>query len=168
MVALMACNSKTQSDANADSISIVDNEEPQLSSPTVVPGSYVNLNTGKTVYIIRDEKTGYAIDSVAQVPVDFYINTTTHDTLYRTGFVVNNAIVKTEGGTYQLDETKLKIDGDEIKFKDEDSKIKIDGEDSKVKEDGYKQKVDDDETKTKTEDTKTKTEDGVITKQKTK
>lgn len=168
MVALMSCNSKTESTATeSDSMNVDDNATVSTSSATVVPGSYVNLSTGKTVYIVKDEATGYAMDSIAKIPVDFYINTSTNDTIYRTGFVVNNAIVKTSEGTYQLDETKLKVDGDEIKFKDEDTKIKVDGEDSKVKDGDYKQKIDGDESKTKTGDTKTKTEDGVITKQKT-
>ncbi|WP_026897876.1 hypothetical protein [Daejeonella oryzae] len=157
MVAFAACNNEQKTVEMNDSTD-TDNVEYTETKATVVPGSYVDLNTGKTVYIVVDPTTGYAIDSISKVPVDFYINPTTSDTLYKTGLVVNHSLVNT-GGKWSFDETKVKVDGDEIKIKDGDSKIKIDGEDSKVKDGDYKKKVDGDEVKIKDGDSKTKIED---------
>jgi hypothetical protein len=159
-VALMACNNdgKTDNAADADMDMSVATTESQ-----VEPGTYVDLNTGKEVYIVRDESTGYATDSIAKVPVEFYVNTSTNDTLFRTGMVVNNMLIEEEG-KWKLDESKVKIDGDEIKIKDGDSKVKIDGDESKVKDGDYKKKVDGDEVKIKDGDSKTKIEDGEVKK----
>jgi len=157
-VALMACNNEG---TTADNDSTADMDMSAGTTAQVEPGTYVDLNTGKEVYIIRDESTGYATDSITKVPVEFYVNTSTNDTLFRTGLVVNNLLVEEEG-KWKLDETKVKIDGDEIKIKDGDSKVKIDGEDSKVKDGDYKKKVDGDEVKIKDGDSKTKIEDGEV------
>lgn len=157
-VALMACNNDATTDTTADA-------DMDMTAATteaqVEPGTYVDLNTGKEVYIIKDESTGYATDSIAKVPVEFYVNTSTNDTLFRTGMVVNNMLIEEEG-KWMLDETKVKIDGDEIKIKDGDSKVKIDGEESKVKDGDYKKKVDGDDVKIKDGDSKIKIEDGEV------
>ena len=86
------------------------------------------------------------INSETKEPVDIYVNTTTHDTIYgRTGKVINNSITRHEDGTYTYEadgemkvtdsdyKKKVQDDGD-IKIKDGDTKIKIekDGE-TKVK-----------------------------------
>lgn len=165
---LMSCNNKTKTaDATSDSISMADVKAISAASE-VIPGSYINLRTGKTVYIVKDAKTGYAVDSIEQIPVDFYINTATNDTLYMTGLVVNNAIIREEDGTWKLDETKIKIDGDKSKIKNGDYKEKINGEESKIKDGDYKEKVDGEEGKIKDDDSKIKMENGEVTKQKTK
>lgn len=156
----MACNNDGTTDTTADAdmdMSVATTESQ------VEPGTYVDLNTGKEVYIVRDESTGYATDSIAKVPVDFYVNTSTNDTLFRTGMVVNNMLIEEEG-KWKLDETKVKIDGDEIKIKDGDSKVKIDGDESKVKDGDYKKKVDGDDVKIKDGDSKIKIEDGEVKK----
>lgn len=158
-VALMSCNNdvKTADATDAE----MDMSTTSANEAQVEPGTYVNLNTGKEIYIVRDESTGYATDSIAKVPVDFYVNTSTNDTLYRTGMVVNHMLVEEEG-TWKLDETKVKIDGDEIKIKDGDSKVKVDGEESKFKDGDYKKKVDGDDVKIKDGDSKIKIEDGEV------
>ena len=158
-VALMACNNDGTTDTTADAD--MDMSAATTTEAQVEPGTYVDLNTGKEVYIVRDESTGYATDSIAKVPVEFYVNTSTNDTLFRTGMVVNNMLIEEEG-TWKLDETKVKIDGDEIKIKDGDSKVKIDGEESKVKDGDYKKKVDGDDVKIKDGDSKVKIEDGEV------
>ena len=163
--ALMACNNDRTADADNDVTADTEMTAGTTADAVVEPGTYVDLNTGKEVYIVRDESTGYATDSIAKVPVDFYINTSTNDTLFRTGQVVNNMLVE-EDGKWKLDETKVKVDGDEIKVKDGDSKLKIDGDESKMKDGDYKKKVDGDETKIKDGDSKTKIEDGEVTKKK--
>ena len=110
---------------------------------------FENLETGKKVFIIKDPETGYAMDSIENKPVKFYVDLTTKDTIYgETGVVVNNSIIKTAEGTYVLDESKfdsdveaqissgdvkIKVDGDEMKIKTDEKKIKIDGDEKKVK-----------------------------------
>jgi hypothetical protein len=154
-----ACNNNRNADANVDSMSTETETETTSYTSEVVPGSYVNLKTGKTVYVVRDPQTGYAMDSVERVPIEFYFNPTTHDTIYQTGVVVNNQLIKTPSGEWTLSEdAKVKIDGDKMKIKDGDTKIKVDDDESKIKSGDYKQKVDDDgSVKTKDGDTKTKT-----------
>jgi hypothetical protein len=114
---------------------------------------YENLETGEKVTIIKDPTTGYAIDSVTNEPVDYYVNLDTKDTIYgKTGMVVNNALIKTPEGTYMLDNAKIKSDGEEFKAKSEDVKIKVDGEDMKIKTDDKKIKIEDGEKKVKYKD----------------
>ncbi|MXV16124.1 hypothetical protein [Hufsiella ginkgonis] len=171
---LSGCNSKEHKDADTDTVlteeAVTGSDEPQITA-----GSYTDLNTGKQVYIVKDPETGYAMDSIARIPVELYIDNS-GDTIYKTGVVVNNAVVRSDAGTWILDESKVKVDGDKIKIKDGDTKIKIDGDKMKVKEgdyklktdgdkskekDGdYKKKVDGEDSKVKTDEVKIKTEDG--------
>ncbi len=148
--AVVACSNKNAEDGDTDTTMMSESSEMTMTSTAqVVPGSYTNLSTGKKVYIVADPTTGWAIDSISKVPVEFYIDTT-GDTLFQTGVVVNNAIMKTDG-KWTLDETKIKRDGDDIKIKNEDgSKVKMDAEgDLKVKGEDGKVKVDDDTVKVK-------------------
>ena len=145
--AFMGCNSNQKNDMAGDTTMTTESEYTQ-SEVKVVPGNYTNLNTGKTVYIIMDPQTGWAIDSIERVPVEFYTNNA-GDTLFQTGLIVNNAIMKADG-KWMLDETKIKRDGDKIKIKFPDGdKIKIDGEDMKIKDEDGKIKVEDDTIKIK-------------------
>lgn len=168
--ALMSCNSKHSADGDASSDSIVESTDMSTTTTTatshkVTAGNYLDLNSGKKVYIIPDSGSGYATDSIAKVPIEFYINPETNDTLDRTGMVVNNMLVQ-EDGKWKLDETKVKIDGDKMKMKDGDSKTKINGDESKVKDGDYKQKMDGDDGKIKDGDTKIKIKDGEVVKKK--
>ncbi len=147
--AVIACNNKGAEDGDSDTTMM--SESTEMSTTTtaqVVPGTYKNLNTGKTVYIIADPETGWAIDSISKVPVEFYIDNS-GDTLFQTGLVVNQAIMKSDG-KWVLDETKIKRDGNDIKIKYTDgSKVKMENEDLKIKTDAGKIKVDDDTVKVK-------------------
>ncbi|HCN85244.1 MAG TPA: hypothetical protein DIT07_16740 [Sphingobacteriaceae bacterium] len=149
LVAVTSCSNKQNSEASTDSTA-ASSETRVTATAAVVPGSYVDLATGKTVYIITDPETGYAMDSIAKVPIEFYVNPSTNDTLYMTGEVVNHSLVNTNGTWSLSPDAKMKIDGDKMKIKDGDTKIKVDGNNSKVKEGDYKQKVDDGDSKTKT------------------
>jgi hypothetical protein len=163
LLALSACNSNKNNTADTDTLSTSTESQSNMSTSNasyeVKPGSYVNLKTGKKVYIIRDPQTGYAMDSIARVPVEFYFDPSTHDTIYETGAVVNNSLIKTSSGDWSLSEdAKMKFNGDKMKMKDGDTKIKTNGDESKVKSGDYKQKVDDNgSVKTKNGDDKTKT-----------
>ena len=144
----LACNSNQKQDMAGDSTS---NDESGMTTQTevkVIPGSYRELNTGNTVYIISDPQTGWAIDSISRVPVEFYIDNS-GDTLFQTGLVVNHVIMKADG-KWMLDETKIKRDGNEIKIKFPDGdKIKIDGDEMKIKDEDGKIKIGDDTMKVK-------------------
>ncbi|MHB1179233.1 MAG: hypothetical protein ACYCZO_12980 [Daejeonella sp.] len=147
--AVSACNSNPDQGTVTDSTSSMESSSMSMQTePKVIPGSYTELNTGKTVYIVSDPQTGWAIDSITRVPVEFYTNNS-GDTLFQTGLVVNQAIMQSDG-KWMLDETKIKRDGDKIKIKYEDgSKMKMDGEELKIKGEEGKVKVDKDTTKVK-------------------
>ncbi len=111
---------------------------------------YIDLNTGKTVSLEKDEKTGLLVNTETGKPVEIYVDTKTNDTIYgRSGKVINGRVVKRDGAkwVYNDDDTKIKNeavdykkevekDGD-IKIKQGDKKTKIDGEtgEKKVKND---------------------------------
>jgi hypothetical protein len=117
--------------------------------------TYVDLETGKTITVVKDSTTGYMINADTREPVGIYVNNKTHDTIYgRTGKVINNMVIKTPDGkfTYQDEnDVKVKVEGDgsgdgdykkkvekdgDIKIKDGDTKIKIEADgDKKVKKD---------------------------------
>jgi hypothetical protein len=101
---------------------------------------YVDLQTGKTITVEKDSSTGYMINTETKKPVEIYVNTATHDTIYgKTGKVINNHVTKHPNGSYSYEadvdvnnvnvdngdyKTKVQRDGD-IKIKDGDTKIKI-------------------------------------------
>jgi len=137
--AFIGCNSDKKNDMAGDTTMVNESEYTEAEA-RVVPGNYTNLSTGKTVYIIVDPQTGWAIDSIERVPVEFYTNNAV-DTLFQTGLVVNHALIQADG-KWMLDETKVKRDGDKIKIKYEDgTKIKIDGEEMKLKDEDGKIKI---------------------------
>ncbi|MDP2337351.1 MAG: hypothetical protein Q8N05_13065 [Bacteroidota bacterium] len=149
----------------------------------VEPGTYVDLNTGDSIMVIADPETGYAINSETRKPVYLYVNDK-KDTIFTTGIIVNDKLITSEGGYYEVDETKVKVDDEEVKIKYADYKKKVDGDDYKIKDGDYKLKVEGDgdvkikdgdykkkisedgDVKIKDGDAKTKIEDGVVTKQK--
>lgn len=109
-----------------------------------------NLASDENVYIIKDSISGEAIDSITKEPVLFYVDLETKDTINgKTGEVVNNAIIRTEDGTYILDETKIKVADTEITIPSGDVKIKVDGDEMKIKTDEKKIKIDGNEKKVK-------------------
>ncbi len=156
-----ACSNdkKTDETVNDDSYS---NDEGMVNAPKpeVREGEYVNLVSGEKVAIVRDSITGIAIDSKTQIPVEFYYDPVTLDTIYQNGMVVNGLLVKEGEGKYRLNDMKIKIDGDEIKIKSDSSKLKIDGDEMKMKTGDNKMKIDGPDGKIKTEDTKMKVDNG--------
>jgi hypothetical protein len=145
----MACNSKPNKETSSDSTAYETSTTTGSTEAKVIPGTYKDLNTGKTVYIISDPQTGYAVDSITRVPVEFYIDNS-GDTLYQNGLVVNNAVTKADG-KWMLDETKVKTNGDKMKIKYENGdKIKVNGSEMKSKDADGKIKVEDDTVKVKT------------------
>ncbi len=165
-LAVSACNNSANDHKNSDSGVT---ETASAEAAGVVPGEYVNLETGKDVYVIPDKESGKAIDSISGDPVRFYVNTRTGDTLFRTGVVVNNQLIRSNG-TWDFNPEKVEIDGDEIKIKGADSKLKAEDGDMKFKKgDDYKVKTEKDgDAKIKDGDTKIKIDEDGEVKRKTK
>jgi predicted regulator of Ras-like GTPase activity (Roadblock/LC7/MglB family) len=160
VLSFFACTSNSNSTADADSAGL-----DSAGAMGTAQSSYVNLNTGESVQIVRDTEKGYYVYSDSRKPVEkdmFFVDVTTNDTLYGSkGVVVNSAVVKSEVGSWTLNEQMIEREGDEVKIKTADGKLKMEGDEIKYKEgEETKVKVDGDETKTKTGNTKTKTEDG--------
>ena len=87
---------------------------------------YYDLNSGKSITLVKDENTGLMVDAETRQPVYIYVNKKTKDTLYgATGEVINGQVVKTEDGTYKYGNLTIKEDSDgDFKIKDEDYKRK--------------------------------------------
>jgi hypothetical protein len=127
-----------------------------------IPGKtvYRDLNSGETIDIWYDKVGMRTLNKKTGGPVEFYINTSTQDTVFGRGrFIVNNHIIKGEDGKWKLDDGKVKVDGDELKVKAGDQKFKIDGDEVKIKGNGVKAKTEDGEVKIKSKDGKAKYED---------
>ena len=95
---------------------------------------YYDLNTGKSITLVKDEITGLMVDAETRQPVYIYVNRKTKDTLYgATGEVINGQVVRTDNGNYKYGNLTIKEDEDgDFKIKDGDYKRKRD-EDGDVK-----------------------------------
>jgi len=111
---------------------------------------YYDLNTGKSITLVKDEITGLMVDAETRQPVYIYVNRKTKDTLYgATGEVINGQVVKTDNGSYKYGNLTIKEDEDgDFKIKDGDYKRKSDEDgDVKSKDEDGKRKTSDDTTK---------------------
>jgi hypothetical protein len=108
------------------------------------PSRYLDLSTGNYVDLRKDTTSGYMVNSKKGEPVDFYVDTKTHDTVWgQTGEIVNGKIHKTEDGKWIV-----KTDGDEYKTKSESensAKAQLEGDEYKVKNGNYTIKKEGDE-----------------------
>jgi len=95
---------------------------------------YYDLNTGKSITLVKDEITGLMVDAETRQPVYIFVNRKTKDTLYgATGEVINGQVVRTDNGDYKYGNLTIKEDEDgDFKTKDGDYKRKRD-EDGDVK-----------------------------------
>jgi hypothetical protein len=108
---------------------------------------YVDLASGKTVILEKDEKSGLMVDAGTKKPIRIYVDTEKNDTIWgKTGVVINGNLQRSQDGIYIYagdndggttvtgDDYKKKVDSDgDIKIKDGDTKTKIDGETGKTK-----------------------------------
>lgn len=111
-------------------------------------GEYYDLNSGKSVKLVKDENTGIMVDADTRQPVYIYVNTETKDTIYGvTGEVINGEVIKLEDGKYKYGDLKIKQDEDgDFKLKDGDYKKKIDADgDTKTKDGDNTRKADSDD-----------------------
>jgi len=124
---------------------------------------YRDLGTGETIEIWYDAAGLRTLNKKTGTPVEFYINTSTNDTVFGRGrFIVNGYVIKGDDGIWKLNDGKVKVDGDELKVKVGDQKLKIDGDEIKFKGDGIKAKSEGGDVKVKTKDGKAKYEDDKI------
>lgn len=92
---------------------------------------YLDLNSNRYVSLKKDTVSGYMMNSKTGEPIDVYVDTKAHDTIYgMTGEIINGKIHKTEDGKWIV-----KSDGDEYKAKSEsDNSAKVKMEDGEYKE----------------------------------
>jgi hypothetical protein len=97
---------------------------------------YLDLNTNKYIDLKKDSVSGYMMNSKTGEPVDLYVDTKTHDTIYgTTGEIVNGKVQKTNEGKWVV-----KTNGDEYKAKsesDNSAKVKMEGNEYKAKNGNY-------------------------------
>lgn len=113
---------------------------------------FVDLETGKTITVVKDSATGFMINADTKLPVRIYVDSKNNDTIYgKTGKVINNLVVRTPDGKFTY------MDDSEILVNDNDTKVKVE---SNGDGDGdYKKKVEKDgDIKIKDGDTKIKIE----------
>lgn len=164
-ITIASCQEANNNTSDVKTDSVI-NEQPAIDNSQPANTKYVDLKTGKPVDLYYNEKKKRTYSASTDEPVDLYVNVATGDTIYGPGrYVVNNYIIKTSDGTYKLDDSKVKINGDELKIKEGDKKLKMDDGEMKIKDSAAKMKADDNEAKMKTEELKEKKED---TKTKTK
>lgn len=91
---------------------------------------YLDLSTNKYFPLKKDTISGYMMNSRTGEPVDFYVDTKTHDTIYGvTGEIVNGKLRKTDEGKWLV-----KIGGDEYKVRSEsENSAKMNMEDDAYK-----------------------------------
>jgi hypothetical protein len=97
---------------------------------------YLDLNTNQYVDLKKDSTSGYMLNSKSGEPVDFFLDTKTHDSIFgMTGEVVNGRIHKSIDGKWIV-----KLDEDEFKAKSESensAKVKMEGDEYKSKKGNY-------------------------------
>lgn len=97
---------------------------------------YLDLNSNEYISLKKDSVSGYMMNKRTGEPVDVYVDTKTHDTVYGvTGEIVNGRVHKTDEGKWVV-----KMNGDEYKAKSESensAKVKIEGDEYKSKNGSY-------------------------------
>ena len=108
-------------------------------------GRYIDLETGKSVKIVKDEKTGVMLNADTKVPLYIYVDTKKNDTIYAlNGEVINGHVIKSDGNKYVYEnDEKLKHENGEVKYKDDDYKVEVEKDgDIKIKNGDDKTKID--------------------------
>jgi len=74
---------------------------------------YKDIKTGDPLNLRLDSVTGLVVNKSSGMPVEFFINIQSGDTVSSQGYVVNNMLVNKEG-TYFIDETKVNKKGKQL------------------------------------------------------
>lgn len=67
---------------------------------------YKDIKTGDPLNLRLDSVTGIVVNKTSGLPVEFFVNTQTGDTVSAQGYIVNNLITQTDG-VYKLNDTKV-------------------------------------------------------------
>ncbi len=165
MLVFVSCDSGTSTETTTDSTANsagTTSTEGTAASSVDMNASYMDLSSGKTFSIDMDTATNYYVNRETREPVLYYVNVATNDTFDRGGRWINDALIKTDDGSYSVDESRLKVKTDEdgdVKMKDgDDTKIKMDGNEAeaKIKTGDSKEKMKGDKYKKKTDTSKVK------------
>jgi len=97
---------------------------------------FLDLSTNKYVDVKKDSITGQMVNAKTGVPVEMYVDTKTHDTVYGpTGETVNGRVYKNSEGQWAV-----KLNDEEYKAKSEgenSAKVKVEGDEYKYKNGNY-------------------------------
>lgn len=116
------------------------------SNQTGTGSSAVDLETGRTITLVKDTASGQMVDADTRKPVSLYVDKSSKDTIYGpTGEVVNNKVQHTSDGKYvYFGAVSPNSGNNEFSAENENVKVKAEDGEYKVKGDDYKKKVDED------------------------
>ncbi len=84
---------------------ITDKSKPTDKSKTSL-NYYKDIKTGDPLNLRLDSITGMVVNKSSGLPVDFFVNTQTGDTVSSQGYIVNNMLTQKDG-VYKLNDTKV-------------------------------------------------------------
>src|SRR5215212_6367924 len=65
---------------------------------------YVDINTGKSITVVKDSSTGHMLNAETKEPLVVYYDSQTKDTIYGlTGQVINHKVMRTPEGKYYFE-----------------------------------------------------------------
>src|SRR4030095_9199675 len=68
---------------------------------------YIDVNTGKSITVVKDSSTGYMLNAETKEPLTVYYDSQTKDTLYgQTAEVINHKVMRTPEGKYYFEIAK--------------------------------------------------------------
>ena len=104
-------------------------------------GRYLDLSTNEHIAVKKDTTSGYIMNKKTGEPVDFYVDTKTHDTVYGvTGEIVNGRVHKSEEGRWLLNPNDSEFK--ERSESENSAKLKVGGGNYKAKTGSYTVKKD--------------------------
>jgi len=106
---------------------------------------YLDLNTGEYMAMKKDSVSGQMVNAQTGKPVDVYVDTQTHDTIWGpSGEVVNGRVVNTGTSTKTHWEVRNQSGSTSTSVESSPDKVKIEDGEVKVKDGDYTKKVDKD------------------------
>ncbi len=74
---------------------------------------YKDIKTGDPLNLRLDSITGLVVNKTSGIPVDFFINSQSGDTVSSQGYIVNNMLVNKDG-LYSIDDSKVSKKGKQL------------------------------------------------------
>ncbi|MBO9632026.1 MAG: hypothetical protein J7578_02835 [Chitinophagaceae bacterium] len=85
---------------------------------------YRDISTGRDINLRYDRNKKITYNTATNEPVDFYLNTTTGDTVYGRGQYIVNSYMMNNGGTWSLDTTRLRVSDEGVYMIDGNRRLK--------------------------------------------